>query len=98
VHVISRKALKETARRHPDVESALETWYRVAKKAQWKSLIDVRKTYPSADAVGTCTVFNIRGNDYRLIVWIKYRARRIYIRHVLTHAEYNRENWKHDCR
>ena len=98
MHVVSRKALREAARRHPDVEVALETWYRVAKKAQWKSLADVRKSYPHADPVERCTVFNIKGNEYRLIVWIKYRAGRIYIRHVLTHAEYNRENWKHDCR
>jgi mRNA interferase HigB len=98
MHVISQKALKEPARRHPDLEGPLETWSRVAEKAQWKSLTDVRANYPHADAVGTCTVFHIKGNEYRLIVWIKYRTGRIYIRHVLTHAEYTRESWKHDCR
>jgi mRNA interferase HigB len=98
VRVISRKALKEAARRHADLDAPLETWYRAAKKAQWKSLADVRKNYPYADAVGRCTVFNIKGNEYRLIVWINYRTGRIFIRHVLTHAAYTRENWKHDCR
>jgi mRNA interferase HigB len=97
VHVISRKALKEAAGRHPDVEASLETWYRTAKKAQWKSLTDVRKTYPHADLVGTCTVFNIKGNEYRLIVRINYRTGRVFIRHILTHAEYDRGSWKHEC-
>jgi len=97
VHVISRKALKEAARRHADLEAPLDTWYRTAKKAQWKSLADVRKTYPHADVVGTCTVFNIKGNDYRLIVKIEYAFDLIFIHTVLTHAEYNREGWKRDC-
>lgn len=94
VHVISRKALKEAVTRHADLEAPLETWYRIAKKAQWKSLTDVRRTYPHADAVGEYTVFNIKGNKYRLIVRINYQAGRLYIRHVFTHAEYDRERWK----
>jgi mRNA interferase HigB len=97
VHIISRKTLKAAALRHPDAEAALDTWYHTAKHADWQSLTDVRRTYPQADAVGTCTVFNIRGHTYRLIVWINYRTGRIYIRRVLTHAEYDREGWKHDC-
>jgi mRNA interferase HigB len=94
VHVISRKALKEAAARHADLEAPLDTWYHSAKKAQWKSLTDVRRTYPDADTVGEYTVFNIKGNEYRLIVTINYRTGRIFIRHVLTHAEYNRGRWK----
>jgi len=47
--------------------------------------------------VGTCTVFIIKGNAYRLIVRINYRTGRVFIRHVLTHAEYDREGWKHEC-
>jgi len=94
VHVISRKALKEAATRHADLEAPLDTWYRSAKKAQWKSLTDVRKTYPHADAVREYTVFNIKGNTYRLIVKINYDTGRVFIRHILTHAEYSRDRWK----
>ncbi|MFZ0537849.1 MAG: type II toxin-antitoxin system HigB family toxin, partial [Candidatus Sulfotelmatobacter sp.] len=65
-----------------------------AKKAEWKKLMDVRKTFSSADAVGKRTVFNIKGNEYRLIAEINYPFGRIYIRHVLTHAEYDRGGWK----
>jgi mRNA interferase HigB len=57
-------------------------------------LTEVRKTFASADAVGKWTVFNIKGNEFRLIAEINYRSRRLYVRHVLTHAEYDREKWK----
>ncbi len=72
----------------------LDVWYRVAKRATWKSLADVRRTFPAADAVGKFTVFNIKGNSYRLIVEINYRTGRIFIRHVLTHVAYSRGDWK----
>jgi mRNA interferase HigB len=94
MHVISRKKLKEAATRHTDVEGPLDAWFRIAKRASWKTLVDVRKTFSSADAVGKWTVFNVKGNQYRLIVEINYAFGRIYIRHVLTHDEYDRGGWK----
>ena len=56
--------------------------------------MDVRRMFPSADAVGEFTVFNIKGNSYRLITEINYRTGRVFLRHVLTHAEYAKEGWK----
>jgi mRNA interferase HigB len=94
LHVISRKKLKEAAARHRVLEGPLEAWFRIAKRAAWQSLADVRKTFSSADAVDKWTVFNIKGNSYRLITEVNYRFQRIYIRHVLTHAEYDEEDWK----
>jgi mRNA interferase HigB len=94
VRVISRKKLKEAALRHAEIEPALDAWFRIAKKALWQNLTDIRKTFSSADAVEKWTVFNIKGNNYRLITEINYRFRRIYIRHALTHAEYDLEKWK----
>jgi mRNA interferase HigB len=94
MHVISRKKLKEAVARHADLEGPLDAWFRIAKTALWRSLPDVRKTSSTADAVGKWTVFNIKGNQYRLITEINYRYGRIYIRHVLTHAEYDRGGWK----
>lgn len=72
----------------------LDVWYRVARKAEWHSLLQVRQSFPSGDAVGKYTVFNIKGNSYRLIVEINYRTSRIFVRCVLTHAEYDKEGWK----
>ena len=79
MHVVSRKKLKEAAARHEDLEGPLDAWLRIAKKASWKNLMDVRKTFLSADAVGKWTVFNIKGNQFRLIAEINYIGR-IYIR------------------
>jgi len=94
MHVISRKKLKEAALRHRDLEAALDAWFRVAKRADWRGLMDVRQTFSTADGVERWTVFNIKGNKYRLITEINYRFHRIYIRQVLTHAEYDQEKWK----
>jgi len=94
MRVISPKALREFASRHADAGTALDTWYRVAKAAAWKNILELRTTWPSAEAVGELTVFNIKGNAYRLIARVLYRAQIIYVCAVLTHAEYDKENWK----
>jgi mRNA interferase HigB len=94
LHVISRKKLVEAADKHGDLAEPLDVWYRPAKKAVRISLVDVRRTFPSADAVHEFTVFNIKGNSYRLVTEINYRTGRIFLRHVLTHAEYSKEGWK----
>ena len=94
MHVISRKKLKQAALRHPELEAALDAWFRISKRATWQNLANVRKTFSSADAVEKWTIFNIKGNKYRLVAEINYRFQRLYIRHVLTHAEYDREKWK----
>ncbi len=94
MHVISRKRLKEAAKKHGDLATPLDVWYRMAKRARWISLSDVHEVWPSADSVERYTVFNIKGNAYRLITEINYRSGRVFIRHVLTHGEYDRGKWK----
>ena len=94
MHVISRKKLKVAALRHSELEGPLDAWFRIAKKASWQSLADVRRTFSSADVVGAFTVFNIKGNQFRLITEINYGSGRIYIKNVLTHAEYDKGGWK----
>lgn len=90
--------MREAAKRLSGSEPGLDTWFRIAKKAEWKSLNEVRKVYPNADGVrvgdNTYTVFNIGGNKFRLITKIDYRCQLVFIKHVLTHADYDRENWK----
>jgi mRNA interferase HigB len=72
----------------------LDAWYRIAKKAEWRNLMEVRRELPTADAAGKFTVFNIKGNAYRPITEINYRTGRIFLRLVLTHAEYSKGAWK----
>jgi mRNA interferase HigB len=94
LHVISRKKLLEAAQKHRDLDEPLDVWYRIAKRAEWKNLMDVRRVFPTADAVDEFTIFNIKGNAYRLITEINYQTGRIFLRHVLTHAEYSKGGWK----
>ena len=94
MHIVSFKRLKEFWEAHRDAETPLRAWYHVARKARWMRLVDVRNTYPHADYVGRLTVFNIGGKKYRLIVAIRYDKGRAFIRHVLTHSEYDRSDWK----
>jgi mRNA interferase HigB len=89
-----RKKLLEAGKEHGRIDTALDAWYRIAKAAKWKSLQDVRQTYASADGVPVeekiFTVFNIGGNNFRLIVGINYESQRIFVKHVPTHAEYDK--------
>jgi mRNA interferase HigB len=94
MHIISRKRLVQFAIIHTDSETALDTWYRTAKTADLQNLVELRESYPSADLVGIYTVFNIKGNHYRLIAEINYRSGTIFVRDILTHAEYDKEWWK----
>lgn len=94
MRVISRRRLREFWARHADAETALRAWYAVAKRVRWTNLDEIQQTYSSAEAVGRYTVFNIKGNTYRLITRIEYRLRIIFIKEVLTHAEYDKDKWK----
>ncbi|MGB7593739.1 MAG: type II toxin-antitoxin system HigB family toxin [Terriglobia bacterium] len=94
MHIITRRKLLEAADKHGDLGEPLDVWYRVAKRAEWKNLMDVRQVFPTADAVEEFTVFNIKGNAYRLITEINYQTGRIFLRHVLTHAEYSKGGWR----
>ena len=95
--ILSRKALRAFWERHPQARQPLEDWYTVADGASWQNLAETREDFRHADLVGHCTVFNIGGNKYRLVVKLNYRKQKILIRAVLTHAEYDKEGWKEDC-
>jgi mRNA interferase HigB len=94
MHVISRKALREFWASHPPARGPLLAWFRIARVARWQTFAEVRAVYPSADQVGRFTVFNIGGNKYRLIAVIHFNRRKLYIRQVLTHEEYDSGNGK----
>ncbi|HWE49827.1 MAG TPA: type II toxin-antitoxin system HigB family toxin [Bryobacteraceae bacterium] len=76
----------------------MDAWYRVAKSATWKNLEEVRGVYPHADGVPAeekvFTIFNVMGNSFRLVTGINYEGQTIFIKHVLTHAEYDKGDWK----
>jgi len=94
MHVITRKRLNEFAKLYPDTRNALVQWYKLIKQTEFSSFVELRELFPSADQVGKLTVFNIGGNKIRLIAAIHYNRKKVYIRAVLTHAEYDQERWK----
>ncbi len=99
MHIISRRALLDFGQIHPDAKEALAGWYRVAVKAGWQNLREVRLVFPHADAVKvrsahTVTVFNIGGNKYRLLAGIHYNRGKLFVLRIMTHQEYDLEHWK----
>lgn len=90
MRVISKKRLLEFARRHPDAEMALLAWHKVIERHSPRSFSEMRALLGSVDKVGDLHVFDIRGNRYRLICSVSYRTQACYVKHVLTHPEYDR--------
>jgi mRNA interferase HigB len=94
MHVITRKRLNEFAENHPDSKAALARWYTIMRKSRFENFAKLREMFPQADRVGKFTVFDIGCNKVRLIAAVHYNRNKIYIRHVLTHPEYDAGGWK----
>lgn len=94
VHIISRKALIQFWEKHPDSQPSLVRWFKIVQKTDFDSFASLRTVFPSVDKVDQWIVFNISGNKYRLITSIHFNRNKVYIRLVLTHAEYDRGDWK----
>lgn len=99
-HIISYARIKLFSATHPDAKSSLDTWYQLVSKNSFSNFKELKAIFPSADVVknkkgDTLTVFNIHGNNIRLIAAIHYNRSKLYIRDILTHAEYDKEKWKH---
>lgn len=94
MHIITKSALVKFLMRHPDAQGPLQDWFNIIERQIFTDFADLRKTFPSADLVGALTVFNIGSNKYRLIVAVHYNRHKVFIRNVLTHAEYDRNGWK----
>jgi mRNA interferase HigB len=94
MHIISRKALQQFWIRYPDSRNPLFRWFKIMQKNDFSSFNELRQTFPTADKVGDFIVFNISGNKYRLIASIHFNRNKVYIRHVLTHPEYDKGAWR----
>ncbi|MDD5502916.1 MAG: type II toxin-antitoxin system HigB family toxin [Candidatus Thermoplasmatota archaeon] len=94
MRIISKPILKDFWTKHPDAEKPLQVWYKTIKSRDFLDLKDLKYTFKTADRVDGLTVFNIGGNKYRLIASIHYNRKKVFIRSVLTHPEYDRGNWK----
>ena len=91
MRVISKKPLREFWEKHTDAKAALQAWYEDASRAEWRTPGEVKDSYGNASIIGdNRVVFNIKGNDYRLVVKLHYDRGTVYVRFVGTHREYDR--------
>jgi mRNA interferase HigB len=91
MHIITRARLLQFGRKHAEADRELREWARIVRRKRYRTPHEVKADFPSASFVGPWkTVFNICGNAYRLIVDMRYDIGRVYVRHVVTHAEYDR--------
>jgi len=98
VHVISIKKLKEfwQQAKNPGAETALRWWYQQVRQARWNTPADVKQTFNTVDLVGRKMVFDVGGNEYRVIAVIDYNGHKVFIRFVMNHEEYDKGVWKKD--
>ena len=97
MRIISKSKLRDFWERYPESKQSLENWYQVTRKANWESFVDVRDTFRHADVFQDCVIFDVGGNKFRLITKIRYQKKKVFMRFVLTHKEYDAETWKPDC-
>jgi mRNA interferase HigB len=91
MRVIAKSTLKAFWLKHADAEVPLKTWYKIIEKADWNDAHDVKKTYADASVIGNNRiVFNIKGNRYRIVVYIVFKFGKIFIRFVGTQQQYDR--------
>lgn len=91
MRVIAKKILREFWEKHSDCEQQLKSWYQEADNGNWKNWNELKIDYPSASILNDSRVcFNIKGNNYRLIVMINFHYQMIWIRFIGTHAVYNK--------
>lgn len=94
MRILGQVALQKAARRHADLAHALTMWRTATAAAKWSNLAQLKVDFPSADYVPPFTVFNVKGNRYRLITLIDYAEQVVVVRNVLTHAAYSKGKWK----
>lgn len=96
--ILNAQAIQKAIQRHKDAATWLTQWIATVRQASWQNLQEVRRIYPSADGIPlkriVVTVFNVKGNEYRLLTVIRYKAQQVYVVDVLTHAEYSKDKWK----
>lgn len=91
--ILIKRAIQEFATKHPNSGPALNKWYKLVKKADWTKRADIEKDFNHVDYVSNDRyIFNIMGNNFRLVAMIFFDKRTVYIRYIGTHSEYNKIN------
>jgi len=96
MHLITSKRIREAKEKHKNLINALDAWLKLIEKNQFKSFIELKHTFNSVDKVGNFYVFNVGGNKIRIITTIHFNRSKVFIRHILTHKEYDKNKWKQE--
>lgn len=92
--IVGRRAIDNFILKHPDGKSSVDAWYSEAKQALWENSMDIKKHYANASFLAdNIVIFNIKGNGYRLVTKIAYHTKKVLIKWVGTHAQYNKMNF-----
>ena len=91
---VSHNAIRIFCEEHPQARTAMDHWYRVAKRAAWSSFADVRHTFRTADFVAPYVVFDVGGNKYRIVAEINFPRRVLLVRAILAHKEHEKGAWR----
>ena len=97
MRVLSFGPFREAWERDPQAEGLFRDFYRKLERITSQNLAELKQVFPSADLVGKCYVFNVGGNKYRVVTRIHFNRQMIFVRAVLSHAEYDRDKWKAQC-
>ena len=93
MRIIAKKTLRDFWERHPDSEQSLKAWHLEFREAEWATPAQLKDLYSSASIlVNNRVVFDVEGNKYRLIVWIRYQQNMVHIKWLGTHAEFDHVN------
>jgi mRNA interferase HigB len=98
MRIISEKQLRKFWEKHPTAQPSMMEWIRTVNSADWNNTSDIRNTFNSADFYCNCVIFNVGGNNFRIIAKVAYRIKVVFIRFVLMHREYDEKKWQSDCK
>lgn len=96
MRVIAKRPLVQFWLRHPEAEGPLRNWLRICESTDFENFAHLKQSFRTVDKVGKFCVFDIGGNKYRLVVVVHFNRKRIYVRAVLTHEEYDQDHWKNE--
>ncbi len=101
MHIISWGAIRAFVGKHPESQAPMRAWFDLVAARPFQGFADLRSVFPAVDRVRLPSgqerfIFNVGGNKYRVVCSIHFNRARVYIRFVLTHAEYDKGDWKHE--
>lgn len=98
MHIITHARIIVAQQRMPECSRALDLWYRLMKGGKYRTFAELKSVFGSVDKVGNLFVFDVGGNKLRIVAAIHFNRAKVFVRHVLTHAEYDRGDWKEQRR